>query len=81
MNEIFDLLRPTILPLLLTNPYYSTNSSNGHTNETRIAEHDPKAGVVCDNLHIQLASNKQARALKHFARCLKIEDDSPLTSM
>lgn len=39
-----------------------------------------KGGGVCDNLHVQLASNKQATALEHFARCLKIED-SPLASL
>jgi len=38
-------------------------------------------GGVCDNLHVQLGSNKQATDLEYFARYLKIEDDSPLASL
>jgi hypothetical protein len=38
-------------------------------------------GGFCDNLHVQLASNKQVTALEHFARCLKIEGESPLASL
>jgi hypothetical protein len=46
---------------------------NGSQNTAR------NGGGVCDNL--KLASNKQTTALEHFARCLKIEDESPLASL
>jgi len=38
-------------------------------------------GGVCYDLHVQLASNKQATALEHFARCLKIDGESLLASL